>query len=396
MQEKTLYQVWENLKTPHVLYTINHEPVVIHHTGRKNQSGGPDYLDVLLEINGIFVRGPVEIHSRASDWFHHQHYLDRHYQQVLLHVVWHCDLNEDELKRLPCPTVILSLNISAELKAGKNNISAHALKSLAKQRLKNLQGIYSQLLQKFSFEYLLLESIFKACGYPYNQRSFSKVFQYWYHLNEEQKNQLLSLIHPIGALFFLLFPGYHTLSFEERKKVLKYFSQDYTYKVISFFTFPSPPEITFQLGGIHPSNRPAKKIELLYYFLRKNFLHRTLQSIQELIMLRLPPDALPHKLLALFSVSIQHPLIAPYSLNKVLSKPRIIEWLVTDAIPLYMAHFSSPLFKEYLEYLYFHLPRGYSYTRNNNHFSYAWQYQAVKAHQYKSTTFLNQILLQSY
>lgn len=55
-------------------------------------SGGPDYRDALLaHRDGRLIRGDIEFHVRASDWYAHGHHLDPNYNRVVLHVVWLAD-----------------------------------------------------------------------------------------------------------------------------------------------------------------------------------------------------------------------------------------------------------------------------------------------------------------
>ena len=42
----------------------------------------------MLFINGVSRRGPVEIHLRPEDWYHHGHDQDPAYAETILHVVW--------------------------------------------------------------------------------------------------------------------------------------------------------------------------------------------------------------------------------------------------------------------------------------------------------------------
>ena len=36
--------------------------------------------------------GNVEVHVKSSDWFSHQHHLDKNYDSVILRVVWEDDI----------------------------------------------------------------------------------------------------------------------------------------------------------------------------------------------------------------------------------------------------------------------------------------------------------------
>ena len=55
--------------------------------GRWNRLGGPDFLDAVVELDGVRLRGAVEVHLRAEDWEAHHHRDDPAYDGVMLHVV---------------------------------------------------------------------------------------------------------------------------------------------------------------------------------------------------------------------------------------------------------------------------------------------------------------------
>jgi hypothetical protein len=54
--------------------------------GRICSSGGCDFQDALLEIDGEKVNGNIEVHVLASQWRSHKHNLDKRYNDVILHV----------------------------------------------------------------------------------------------------------------------------------------------------------------------------------------------------------------------------------------------------------------------------------------------------------------------
>lgn len=57
--------------------------------GVPSDAGGPDYQDAILARGDReIIKGDVEFHLRASDWYRHGHHLNHQYDRVILHVVW--------------------------------------------------------------------------------------------------------------------------------------------------------------------------------------------------------------------------------------------------------------------------------------------------------------------
>lgn len=61
--------------------------VRVREKGRRNPDSGPDLCDALLDIGGRLIRGDIEAHLCADDWYAHGHHLDPAYNRVILHIV---------------------------------------------------------------------------------------------------------------------------------------------------------------------------------------------------------------------------------------------------------------------------------------------------------------------
>jgi Protein of unknown function (DUF2851) len=93
--EHLLHLLWQRqdlLRLP--LMTLDQQSITVYRPGRWSRSSGPDFLDVKLRFSDAPIHvGAVEVHVAASDWFRHGHDRDPAYAKVLLHVVWHNDLD---------------------------------------------------------------------------------------------------------------------------------------------------------------------------------------------------------------------------------------------------------------------------------------------------------------
>ncbi len=87
-REGFLYHLWLNRSfEKYDLSTINGHSVEIVEKGTRNYDAGPDFLDALIRLDGELLRGDVEIHAIAGDWYAHGHHRDPRYNNVILHIV---------------------------------------------------------------------------------------------------------------------------------------------------------------------------------------------------------------------------------------------------------------------------------------------------------------------
>ena len=108
--EKLLHYVWKHkLLPPEPLYTTDGQPIEIIDTGLHNMDAGPDFFNAKVKIGGNIWVGNVEIHSRSSDWFVHNHHQDEHYNNVILHVTEIADTHVKTANGLTPPQLQLTV-----------------------------------------------------------------------------------------------------------------------------------------------------------------------------------------------------------------------------------------------------------------------------------------------
>lgn len=92
MKEDFLHYVWQYKKFDFSnLTTVSGETLTIVHSGQYLKQSGPDFFNAQIIIGNQKWAGNVEIHLKSSDWYLHQHENDKHYDNVILHVVWEHD-----------------------------------------------------------------------------------------------------------------------------------------------------------------------------------------------------------------------------------------------------------------------------------------------------------------
>jgi hypothetical protein len=86
--EAGVVELWKGInKRDNLLQTVDDRPVRILYPGRPSDEPGADFLDAVVDINGVVTKGNIEVHVRTADWQAHRHYHDAAYNGVILHVV---------------------------------------------------------------------------------------------------------------------------------------------------------------------------------------------------------------------------------------------------------------------------------------------------------------------
>ena len=81
--EEFLHYIWENrLFETKGITTQEKEPVQILDIGKRNFDSGPDFFSARIKIGDTLWAGNIEIHVRSSEWFTHNHHLDKSYNNV--------------------------------------------------------------------------------------------------------------------------------------------------------------------------------------------------------------------------------------------------------------------------------------------------------------------------
>lgn len=108
MREDFLHHIWrfklfrfKNAKT------LSGKTIDIEKVGVSNPNAGPDFLEAHLKIDQLNWYGSVEIHTKSSDWLHHNHNINPNYHTIILHVVYEQDVTIPLLEDLGIETLEL-------------------------------------------------------------------------------------------------------------------------------------------------------------------------------------------------------------------------------------------------------------------------------------------------
>lgn len=96
INEKLLQFIWQfQYFNKSDLLTTGGDSLHIIQPGKLNKDQGPDFTDGKIKIGNTTLAGTIEIHIKATDWDKHGHQYDRKYRNVILHVVFVNDCEND-------------------------------------------------------------------------------------------------------------------------------------------------------------------------------------------------------------------------------------------------------------------------------------------------------------
>jgi hypothetical protein len=165
MNEKLLYYLWQQQLTNKPMTTTDQRELVVVRAGQRNTNSGPDFLFAQLQLDKITWAGHVEMHIKSSDWYVHNHHVDKAYDNVILHVVWEEDMPVFASDDHPLATVVLRDFVDKTLIHRYQELSTSDLWIPCADRIKHID----RFKQMAFFDRLYLERLAQK----------TKVFQQW-------------------------------------------------------------------------------------------------------------------------------------------------------------------------------------------------------------------------
>ncbi len=191
--EKDLCDAWESgaaNRRGQRLRTVTGAAVDVIRAGTRNSGDGPDFLGAVIAFESPgqprrAVRGDVEMHLRASDWYAHGHEANPAFASVILHVVEDAQgmteiagapvlemrRNTRRRKRTTTATAAKLLNLDV----GKARDAAVMLDALGDARLEERAASIEGDIAVVGFEQALYEVLFRGLGYTRNMTAFQEV-----------------------------------------------------------------------------------------------------------------------------------------------------------------------------------------------------------------------------
>ncbi|GAB4374369.1 MAG: DUF2851 family protein [Calditrichia bacterium] len=389
--EHYLHWAWSHLEFLRFpLVTLQGDPLEIDHPGQPNPDNGPDFFDAELRIAGIRLRGDVECHLHWQDWFRHGHHLDRRYQQVRLHVLWHPPGDISPALRQRFAHLVLSGFLSLPLEnwlekmerlAGDTesspatpevtSLSREQVEELAWERFQRKCAWVRTLVSQYGWETGVYIGLARALGYRQNSQPFEALVR---TLTPER---LFQIVHPLQRsplLFWILLAQQAGLlqrpfrrasedSPSSSLRVIQRVMRDFAGKL----PFQSLSLTQWYFSRLRPANNPYQRLagyaQLLYHyqesglfstllepFMSRSPLSQLLPGLQGRLCLPLNPELV--SFLSEF-LGFRHPCAHTMGVQ------RCRQFILNILLPLYYlwsVHQGSPGFQIYLEDLYFHFP----------------------------------------
>lgn len=297
LQEKFLHHIWDQRHLKPDLKTVSGKSVKVVYQGQYNTADGPDFKNVVLNINGDTLSGDVEIHLNTYDWKAHEHNENPAYNNTILHVVLeHKGNHEVTITESAKEVEILELKdqIDADIAKLFTDYQTRSLvqhvgicdffKLSLKDQLETLlqnHGLerfrrkcqrYNAELHFDGFDQLLYNGFMEAMGYDknkFNTLTLAHHFK-WNTLQEWSQQGLDSLT--LGSIWL----NYSNLS-EKAAKLIP----DDTYRRIRIAfekqTFTNDKgAINWKLFRVRPPNHPVRRIlqasQVISNLLQKGFL----------------------------------------------------------------------------------------------------------------------------
>lgn len=112
--EKMYQYLWRTAALGRDFHLTDGRMLHLVNPGNQNFDAGPDFSNARIRVDGMQWAGNVEIHLRASDWYHHGHDRNPAYDQVMLHVVGVNDRSVTRKDGSMMPTLVFNVPEEAQ------------------------------------------------------------------------------------------------------------------------------------------------------------------------------------------------------------------------------------------------------------------------------------------
>jgi len=270
-------------------YTEQGEQLSIVYLGKREGNNGPDFQGALINNRyGQILKGDIEVHIYASDWYHHGHQHNSVYNNVILHIVAQQHPNNITRTKdgrsiallcLPCelyiqPYLMQHFHLPCyQINHRKENHFLHKLLNIAGEqrfRQKALAFQSQMLFEKPSN--VLFRGLLRALGYSKNMSPFEELARRL-PINVIEQLEPHENIYAKQALLL----GTAGLLPSQRKTTI--FPKENRMNILETIWKDNPRnkssmnEQEWQLSHIYPSSSPINRILALGHIIQRH--HKT-------------------------------------------------------------------------------------------------------------------------
>ncbi|NLA24374.1 MAG: DUF2851 family protein, partial [Bacteroidales bacterium] len=274
MSEDFLHFIWRNGLWDYTFqkFADGREFEVIDR-GTLNFDAGPDFFNAKIKIENTIWAGNIEIHTKSSQWYSHNHHLDDAYDNVILHVVHKHDKevynkngeiipvfemkipeyitrNYKELsKELNWPACNKQIN-----KLDENKIKFW-LERIGVERLEYKTQLVKQLFTQFNgdWEATWFQFLASALGFKVNKEPFALLMQRTpFKILQKESHNLFNLEALLFGQSGMLDIDCHEEYFVKLKDEYKFLK--HKYNLIGM------PEYLWKFSRMRPFNFPSLRI----------------------------------------------------------------------------------------------------------------------------------------
>jgi len=385
--ETWLYWTYTNIQLlkPRLKTTCNRSLRILE-TGERNYYEGPDFLNALLEIDGIRMRGDVEFHLDPQDWYRHGHDEDTTYSRVILHAVWACTegIPSSLENRFPHWVISEALRISIKqwiktmqtiaqfslplypMFCEQAHLNDRTLEQLSLRRFFRRVDRLQVLLENHSWNDVLYISLAESLGYSRNAVPMGKLLATW---PPSRLKQLWNGRFPSETLYWLVWMKAAGLFSTARNHYFLIMKQYPAARAVlqNLEILSHLSETAWHLSGIRPANHPALRLAalatLLYHHQNSSLFHELLHLAMERLPLSKFLSGVVGTLKVPFSevfssvlkVYLNHKRLPRYGVGVL----RVYQFVVNQLLPLlylWARRTGNDFFAEYLLELYLEFP----------------------------------------
>lgn len=290
LRELAISAAWNAAMQREVLLTDGRSAQVIYH-GAWSHGYGPDFTGAMLDYGDAkLIRGDIEIHNRTSEWYEHDHHLDPHYNDVILHVVRIDDAPPVRaLNGRVVPTAVLEIpdevlfaidrhlpglwaeiggSVCAQkLASEKPERILQAVHALGDQRFYTKSGLFEAEILEQGLEPVLLRALFGGFGYSANRAPMEHLAELVnrYHLIDDPPLKpgdvpdpwLVGVLLGLGGFLPLAPADAHAAGIlpEDQFRIEQAWQQS-----APGFAQDFVPASSWQTARVRPANHPAYRI----------------------------------------------------------------------------------------------------------------------------------------